>query len=275
MKKVPPILFFICLLLPHFLFGHGDLDIQIELISKRIQEEPRNAKLHLKRGQLYVQHKEFNKGEQDYNIARKLDKNLLITDLLMAQLFSESNKAKVAMTYINIYLKNHPLHPTGLISRAKIYQQLGQSDLCQKDLESAIAEIKDPTPTHYISIAEAVLRNDTSNVEEALSWLKKGGKKFSFDIVLKSKELDLYILNKQYENALAVIDQIMERFPRKEKWLFQKAMVYETTGNIEQAKTYYDATLNEIHKLPKRLQMTSKILELEVQTLEKIKSLSQ
>ncbi len=273
-KKTILLLFYLCLFLNTSLSAHGDLDLQIERISKRIEKNSSNANLYLKRGQLYNQHKEPKKAKQDYFNARNLDNNLLITDLLLAQLLVDNNEANAALPYINLFLKNHANHSIALIARAKIYQQMRQPDLCQKDLENALTNITEPNPSHFISISEAVLMTDDSNISEALSWLKKGEEKFGFDIVLKSKEVDLYVQSKQYENAILTIDKIMEHFQRKEKWLFQKATIYEKGGKTDLAKIHYDATLEAINKLPKRIQMTSKIIELEVYSLQRINELS-
>ena len=273
-NKTILLLFFLCLFLSTSLSAHGDLDLQIERISKRIEKEPHNAKLYIKRGQLYAKHKEPKEAKQDYLYARNLDAKLLITDLLLAQLLVDNNKADVALSYVNLFLETHANHSIALITRAKIYQQMRQSDLCQKDLESAMAYLPEPNPSHFIAISEAVLLTDDSNISEALSWLKKGEKKFGFDIVLKSKEVDLYVQSKQYENAILTIDKIMEHFQRKEKWLFQKAIIYEKGGEIDLAKIHYDATLEAINQLPKRIQMTAKIIELEAYSLKRINELS-
>ncbi len=274
-KKTILLLLFLSLFLNTSLFAHGELDLQIERVSKRIEKEPHNAILYIKRGQLYAQHKEPKAAKQDYFQARDLDNKLLITDLLLARLLAENNDANSALVYVNLFLKNHPNHSIALITRAKIHQQIRQPDLCQKDLEKALAHLSEPNPSHFISISEAVLLADDSNITDALSWLKKGEEKFGFDIVLKSKEVDLYVQSKQYENAILTIDKILENFQRKEKWLYQKAIIYEESGKIEQAKIHYGATLEAINELPKRIQMTAKIIELEVNSLKRIDRLSE
>ena len=273
-QKTILLLFALCLFLNTSLSAHGDLDIQIERISKRIEKDADNASLYLKRGQLYAQHNEPKKSKQDYLFARNLDENLLITDLLLAQLFADNNEAEAALPFVNLFLKNHSNHSIALITRAKIYQQMRQPELCQKDLENALAHLAEPNPSHFISISEAVLLKDDSNITEALSWLKKGEERFGFDIVLKSKEVEYHLQSKKYNNAILTIDEIMEHFQRKEKWLFQKATIYEKSGEVDLAKTHYAATLEAINQLPKRIQMTSKIIELEVNSLKQIEVLS-
>ena len=261
---------FFCLLFSVQLFGHGDLDDQIKNATENIKQEPTDANLYLKRGQLYAQHEAFNPARLDYLQARFLDQNLFITDLLMAQLYAQHNQLDTALIYANTFLKQHPNHSDAFIARAGIYQQSGFPDSCQQDLERAMENLKDPNPGHFMAIADAVLCSDATNYEAALYWLKKGEESLGFDIVIKTKEIDIYLKARQYEQVIQTIDYIMEQFPRKEKWLFQKAIVYEKIGDTGLAQNYYNDTLNAIQQLPKRLQTTKKILELEVQTLENL-----
>ena len=274
MTKTLTLISFLCLLPCLQLFAHGDLSEQIEHISKRIEKDSTNAKLYLKRGQLHAQHEDFEEAKKDYIKARILNKELFITDLLLAQLYAENNLADTALIHANVFLKRYPDHSKAFITRAGIYQQLGEFGLCQKDLESAMANLKNPNPGHFVSISKAVLLQDASNVSEAVEWLKKGEEKFGFDIVLKTKEVELYEQSKQYENAILTIDNIIRQFPRKERWLFKKAVIYEKMGNTELAKKEYKATLAAIQNLPKRLQRTSKMLQLEVETYMKLEGLS-
>ena len=155
-QKTILLLFALCLFLNTSLSAHGDLDIQIERISKRIEKDAGNANLYIKRGQLYAQHNEPKKSKQDYLFARNLDENLLITDLLLAQLFADNNEAEAALPFVNLFLKNHSNHSIALITRAKIYQQMRQPELCQKDLENALAHLAEPNPSHFISISEEI-----------------------------------------------------------------------------------------------------------------------
>ena len=251
-------------------FGHGALDEQIKAVSARIKMDSVNTKLYVKRGQLYVKHEEFQAAIKDYQKARRLQFDLHITDLLLAQLYVQTKELQTALIYANTFLEHNPTHISALITRAGIYQELGQGVAFQSDLESALHLLKEPNPGHYTDIADAVLLADGSNFEEAIIWLKKGQQKFGFDIVLKSKEIELHQQAKQYDQAILVIDSILEKMQRKEKWLFQKALMYQKTENRTLAKAYYEATLNAIQQLPKRLQGTTSMLELEIQAIENI-----
>lgn len=261
---------FLCLFLISSLFAHGDIHEQIEKTSKRIEKDPDNANLYLKRGQLYANHNEFKEAKTDYLKARQLNVDLEITDLLLAKAFSANKEPNEALIYANTFLKNQPNNPNGLIVRAGIFQQLKNNFAVKRDLEKAFDNIKNPTPTHYVTIAEA----HHSDFEVAIYWLKKGQARFGFDIVLKEKEVKILVENEEYDRALLAVNEILERSPRKEKWLFQKGEISEKSNQKEVALTNYNATLAAIQNLPKRIQGTRKMMELEAQTIEKVQNLS-
>lgn len=119
-----PLLSLFCLSISQCLFAHGDLVEQIEQVSILITKDTTNAALFLRRGQLYAQHFEYDAATKDIKIARQLDANLFITDLLLAKIFSATNSPKFALAYINRFLKNQPKNANGLIVRAGIFQQL-------------------------------------------------------------------------------------------------------------------------------------------------------
>lgn len=264
----------LCLPMTSMLFAHGDLHEQIEKATKRIEQEPNNANLFLKRGQLYAQHQELDNAKSDFVQARLLNPQLDIIDLLLAKVFSENNEVDMALKHINTFLKAHPESADGLIIRSGIHQQKKDELAAQKDLELAFSNIENPHPKHYIDIAETVLRANPANSQEALMWLQKGQNQFGFDIVLKEKEIEILTISQQYEKALSTVDEVLNNFPRKEKWLFKKGEIAELAGQVQNAQSFYTATIQAIQDLPKRVQMTRKMMELETNTVERIQMLS-
>ncbi len=274
MSKMLLLIGFLYLLCPFSLFAHGDLHKQITQISERIKKEPDNANLYLKRGQLYAQHSEPQKAKKDLQKARLLNPSLLITDLLLSKAYFKNKQLNEGLKYVNIYLKSHPNEADGLILRANIYQQLKKEPAAKKDLELAFSNLKDPNPGHYISIADASLRADKCNFEEALEWLEKGQQQFGFDIVLQEKTAEILVTNHQYDRAIIVVDEILTQFPRKEKWLFKKGTIYEKSHQKEAALSNYNAALETLQNLPQRIQRTKKMKELKASTMERIQLVS-
>ena len=252
------------------LSAHEDLMVQIQQLTKRIEKESNNANLYVLRGQLYAQHQEHAAAISDFRKAKKLHPDLLITDLLLAKVLAAQKRPKLALSPINVFLKNQPKHLDGLLIRAGIYQQLGNNVAAQKDFEQVILQNKKVQPKHYLAIVENFLSVDSTNIAPALAWLNKGQQQFGFDIVLKQKEIDLLVEHQLYKKALQRIDELLPHFQRKEQWLFKKGQILEKDQAFEQASMQYEATLATIAQLPKRLQMTKRMLVLEATTIERL-----
>jgi predicted Zn-dependent protease len=71
-------------------WAHGDVGGQVQALTERIQQEPRNAALYLRRGELqrHLQHWEL--AEQDLDRAEQLDRKLTAIHLSRALLLVES-----------------------------------------------------------------------------------------------------------------------------------------------------------------------------------------
>lgn len=261
------------LFIPFCCFAHGDLHEQIQYVSKQIKQTPNNANLYLHRGQLYSQHNQLDSAIYDLKKAQRLNPDLIITHLILAEVFSKDHQPLIALENINEFLNLKPNNPDGLIIRAGIYRQLKRELTAKQDLQSVFSALKEPAPKHYIAITEACLRADSTNFEEALDWLKKGQNQFGFDIVLKEKEINLLVEYQEYSQALLAIDDLLNHFPRKEKWLFQKGQICEKANQSATALTHYYASLKTIQDLPKRIQMTRKMLDLEAKTIDRIQKL--
>ncbi|MEL7342274.1 MAG: hypothetical protein AAGM67_17460, partial [Bacteroidota bacterium] len=88
MKHLIGLLLFLSL--PSLLLAHGSIHELIAKISKQIEQEPRNAKLYLQRGEYYRIDQDFDAAYADFCFAERLDTSLHIeVSYHLAQLFSE------------------------------------------------------------------------------------------------------------------------------------------------------------------------------------------
>lgn len=259
--------FVLCWLGVNVVFAHGDLTIKIARVSEQIAAAPDSAALYLKRGQLYLQHREPGAARADLFVARRLDSALLITDILLAKVCIAEGRYPDALAYADTYLSARPEVPEAYAIRAGIYRRLDRPDRSAADMREALRLFSPPEPGHYIRITEAILLTDSTNVSEAITYLDQGLALFGQDIVLQSHKIDLLERSGQYAAALAAIDRLMEAFPRKERWLYRRGLLLEKTGDAAAARHAIRAAQAALLGLPTRLQRTTKMLELEADCL--------
>src|SRR5439155_925722 len=115
-----------CCLLPAGVWAHGELDEQIAAVTKRIEKDPRNAALHLKRGQLHRMHREWDATMADLDQASMLDPDLSVTDLARGRTLLEANWPIFAKLTLDRVLAKQPTHSDGLVTRARVLVKLKQ-----------------------------------------------------------------------------------------------------------------------------------------------------
>src|ERR1051326_9230213 len=114
---------YLCILLlgwaPMSAFAHGDIHLQIEEITKRLAQEPRNADLYLRRGELHRVHQEWGAAQADYDQAISLNPSLAVVDLARGKMFLEANWLLSAKVALDRFLTAHTNHVDALITRAR------------------------------------------------------------------------------------------------------------------------------------------------------------
>ncbi len=261
-------------LAPKPLLAHGPVHELINEVSKKIEADPQNARLYLERGEYYRLDHDFDAAYSDLLFAERLDPNLHIdVSFHLAKLFSEHRYPQSGLGYINEFLTVYPQHIKGLITRAGIYKQLGQDSLSVLDFATALDYAKEPRPYHFLEIAQATLRTDSTDFEGAKYWLAKGESVLGFNIVLRSYSIEIDRLAQDWPEALAKVDDIIDRLPRHEKWLLYKAELLEEAGQIPAAIKTYEATLEAIEKLPRRMQSTRAVNEWQATALLRLQAL--
>lgn len=266
----------LCLLLGSFscAWAHGPVHELIIEVSAQIKADPQNARLYLQRGEYYRLDKDFDASYADLLFAERLDSTLrLEVAFHRAQLFSEQRFPQSGLVYINTFLAHNPAHVKALITRAGIYKQLGKDSLAVLDFSQALAYAKEPRPHHFLEIAQATLRTDSTDYDGACHWLEQGEKALGFNIVLRSYAIEIDRQAKAWDPALAKVDDIILRLPRHEKWLLYKAELLEEAGRIPAAITYYQATLTAIDNLPRRMRATRAVSEWQATALLRLQAL--
>lgn len=238
----------ICLaLLPSFVYAHEGLHEQIAAITAKIKRDPKNASLYLQRGELHRLHRDWARAAADYDRAERLEPSLKVVDLARGKLFFESGRLQRARVTFDRFLRQKPGHYEGLITRARVLAKLRSRNKAVADFSDALA--KSPEPELYLERAH-VLAADEQRISEALSGLDDGIRKLGPLVTLQLTAIDLELRRKNYDSALARLDQIAAQSERKETWLVRRGEILKLAGRDEEARTAFNAALVAIESLP-------------------------
>src|SRR5437867_5554055 len=118
--------------------AHPDLIIQIEEVTKQIEQEPNNPELYLKRGELRRAHVEWDAAYADYERASALAPDWSLIDLARGRLFLDSGWPLCARAVLDRFLTRQPNHVEALILRARALARLNLRLAAAQDYSGAI-----------------------------------------------------------------------------------------------------------------------------------------
>jgi len=250
-------------LLPSFVRGHEGLHEQITALTAKIKRDPKNATLFLQRGELHRLHHDWQRAAADYDRAERLQPSLKIVGLARGKLFFESGKLQRAKLTLDRFLSQQPQHYEGLITRARVLAKLGARSDAAKDFTQALAASSAPEPELYLERAH-VLAGDERRISEALTGLDDGIKKLGPLVTLQLAAIELELRCKNYDSALARLDQITAQSARKEAWLVKRGEILKLAGRDEDARAAFNAALVAIESLPATQRRSRAVTALEL-----------
>ena len=246
--------------------AHDPLDEQIAEFSIRIRQDPGNAVLYLRRGELYGDLGETQAALEDFDRAARLAPRLMSIDLARGKTLLGVGRLAEAGTALERFLSRQPDHPNALVARARVWAGLNQYRAAANDYGRAIeleARLRQPNPDHYLERAHIVASLGSQHRVEALAGLDEGicalGPLASLQVYAIELELGL----KRYQAALNRLDSLLAQSARKDSWLARRGEILEQAGRLAEAQQAYTQALAAVESLPVRHQKTRATLELE------------
>jgi tetratricopeptide (TPR) repeat protein len=233
--------------------AHPDVDWQISQMTARIEADPRDVQLYLKRGELHRIHRDWSAAESDFRRARELQPDLAAVDFYIGQLKLDANLPKQAKQALDRFLAKEPDHARARIARARALVRLGQPLVAVRDYDRALqAYGKDhrPEPAYYPERAQALASAGTEHVDKAVRGLDEGLERLGRPVTLQLYALELELERGRHDAALERLEQIASRANRQESWLVRRGEILESAGRLAEARSAYAAALDAIEALP-------------------------
>jgi predicted Zn-dependent protease len=233
-------------------WAHPGIDQQIADITARLAEHPDDATLYLRRGELHRIHRDWTAAETDYLKARKLDGKLAEVDLSYGTMKLDAGDPTGARKALTRYLKQRPDSVRGRVARARSLVKLGKYLEAVRDYSIAVekSESGRPQPDYYLEQARALEAAGPAHRDRALAVLDRGLARLSEPVTLQLYAIEIELGLERHDAALARLDRIADRSPRKETWLLRRGEILEQAGRAQEATLAYRGTLEAIDKLP-------------------------
>ena len=221
--------------------AHGPLHEQIAELNARIDHDPRDAGLYLRRGELYGLHGDCDAALADFDRVARLAPALAAVDLARGKALFRAGRLAPAQDALDRFLAREPDHPDGNVTRARVLVKLGDYQAAVRDYGRAIAMWERPEPEHYVEWAQAFAA--LGDLERAVRALDDGIAKLGPIVSLQIPAIDLELAVGRVEAALARVDAIASRAPRPEPWLARRGEILERAGRAAEARRAYEVAL--------------------------------
>src|SRR5947199_138843 len=128
--------------------AHGAIDEQIATLASRIKDDPQNAALYLKRGELHSYHLDWDAAIADYDRAAQLDPTLAGVDLARGKTLLQAGSPSQAKSALDRFLAKHPERAGALATRGAILEQAGHGPAARLAYEQSLAAIESRPARH-------------------------------------------------------------------------------------------------------------------------------
>jgi len=253
--------FVIALLLATPLAAHEGLHEQIAAMNERIAQEPRNASLYLKRGELHRLHGEWELAARDYDAAQDLDATLRGIELARGMMLFDSGHAADAIAPLRRYVAIEPRDVRGHAALARALRAAGKPQDAANEFALAVQQSPDFDPDLIVEHAAALVA--ANRRADALAMLDRTMQQHGALITLQLAAIDIDIKARAFDDALRRVDAATATAERKETWLARRGDILLAAGRSDDAKVAYQQSLETIAALPPERRSMPALRELE------------
>jgi tetratricopeptide (TPR) repeat protein len=250
-------------LLPLRALAHGDFHTLIIEANKVIEQDPTNPEGYLKRGELYRLHQQWDAARVDFDRAESLGATPASLDLGRGRLYLDTEWPLSARAAFDRFLIAQPKHVEAFVLRGRALLKLGQALSAAEDFTRAIAASPEPGPELFIERAQLMAAAGAEHLPAALRGLDEGIEKLGPLVTLQLTAIDLELKQKNYDSALARLDRVAEKSPRKESWLARRGEILLQANRPDEAKQAFQSALKSLETLPPVRRNVPAVLELE------------
>ncbi|OGT56093.1 MAG: hypothetical protein A3E01_17655 [Gammaproteobacteria bacterium RIFCSPHIGHO2_12_FULL_63_22] len=267
---------FVCLLVaalaPPIAVAHGDLHEQIVAISQRIEADPANADLILRRAELHREHEQWPQAEADYDHVAKLAPDNRAIDLGRGKLYLAMAKPDTARAALDRVLDAQPTHVDALATRAQALQALGEHEAAAADYARAIENASSPEPDFYLGRAKSLSAARPARDDQALASLDAGIARLGKLPTLSLAAIELQVRRSEFDDALRRLDTLREAQPRQEAWLERRGDILMAAKRPDEAMRAWRDAMAALDALPPRLRGTGAMLELRKRLTQRLQT---
>lgn len=221
----------------------------MEAVNRKIAASPQDASLLVDRSRLYALSKKFDLALADLDKAQRLQ-NVPHIDRERATVYLAAGWYETGVEHATRHLAKFPEDAEAYLTRARLRARLGRPAEAGEDYVASIRHMKSPPMELYMEQASALTTEDGAHLTNALAVLEQAKQKFGAVITLETAALEIELQQRNYNAALARVDALIQRMPRKDMWYMRRGDVLVQAGRFAEAQKAYESALESITKTP-------------------------
>jgi tetratricopeptide (TPR) repeat protein len=201
---------------------------RIARLTRQLEAAPRDAHLHLRRGELELERGEYERAFADLERAAALEPELAGLDFARARLWLDAGRPERALEPLDRLLAREPEHAHALVLRGRARAALGDPLAGAADLGAALLRFELPTPE--LVLERAALQRRAGELEAALRGLDEGIARLGPAYPLVRAAIELEAERERWAGALARSDALPEALRERPEWQARRSAWQRALG---------------------------------------------
>jgi tetratricopeptide (TPR) repeat protein len=235
-------------LLSERLAGHGAYHDVVAGLTAELQEDPDNAALRYKLAEAHAGHEEWRSCLKEIQLVEQLAPGVYPTGFLRGLALHIAGNDEDARTTLDGFLSAHPHHVDALITRGKVWVNLGRPLDAAADFQQAVNLSPVPQPDLIADLARC--HAASGNTREASKVIDAGLKAVGNDPALLRCALEIETKAAAWDAALGRIEALQKTAPRKEPWMARRAELLHQAGRSDESLAAWRALHDHLLSLP-------------------------
>jgi tetratricopeptide (TPR) repeat protein len=238
----------ICILLtlsPPLLWADAGVSERIQMLSYKIEKNPKNLVLRLQRALAYMENNQPEMALADVRWAESRGDPAEAAYIHGVLLFRQQQYTE-ARPYFDRYLRAFPTHWSALSYRARLLRDSGEAQLALADYETLIKVNDTLDPGYYLSAARLMAALPQRGVDEALSLLDRRIAERGQVSSLQRYAIDLETRRGNYQGAIERMALLDEKLRATPQWQLEVAEQLLLAGRTDEALPYIDVAREQL-----------------------------
>jgi predicted Zn-dependent protease len=221
-------------------WAHPDLLLQIDALTHKLERQPDNVSLLLKRGELQRRHANWAAARADFQRVRNIQPHNQTVDWFEGRLDVESGEAARGRLLLDRFLHGNPDHTIALQNRAQANLLLKQPLLAAKDYQRVIDLSEHPSPALYTEWALALVAAGDGYLSAAMASVRQGLQHFPQEVALTGLGTDVSLAVGDTGSAQGLLNRLPQALLDLRQWQNRQALLDCELGSKNEARRRFD-----------------------------------